>query len=181
MKRILVISSAFAFFLLSCTAVPSEAGADGGFAKEDYAHLYFAGNDISGTPVLYSNFDFLDRSGFEDVDDFRNVDRATLEEGKWFRVYVSDADAHRPAIPASGSAPSTSYAAPIDSASEGSIGALDPLNPVFDEENTTPFEDGAPGTLFLIHFDYRRSHEHYVYPATLYVYSYEVLWAGFAS
>lgn len=180
MKRLLALSIVLGSLLASCNAVPTSAG-DKPFAKEDYAHLYFAGNDIYGMPVLYSDYSSLDRSSFADPDDVKEIEEIAFDQVFWERVYVASAEEPSVHVPSDGLGNDSSLAADSSLANEavcqdsGDAEFTDPRKPTIDSENLDSFEGEAPGTLFAIHFDFWRSVKYAVYPATLYVYSYEAI------
>ena len=84
-------------------------------------------------------------------------------------------------VPSDGLGNDSSLAADSSLANEavcqdsGDAEFVDPRKPTIDSENLDPFEGEAPDTLFAIHFDFWRSVKYAVYPATLYVYSYEAI------
>ena len=180
MKRLLSLSFVLGSLLASCNAVPADA-ANKPFVKEDYAHLYFAGNDIYGMPVLYSDFSSLDRSSFVEPDDVKEIEEISFDGVFWMRVYVASAEEPIAHVPSNGLGNDSSLAGDSSLANEaipqdaGASEFVDPSQPIIDYENLDPFEGEEPGTLFAVHFDFWRSVRYAVYPATLYVYSYEAI------
>ena len=117
MKRLLALSIVLGSLLASCNAVPTSAG-DKPFAKEDYAHLYFAGNDIYGMPVLYSDYSSLDRSSFTEPDDVKEIEEIAFDQVFWERVYVASAEEPSVHVPSDGLGNDSSLAADSSLANE---------------------------------------------------------------
>ena len=133
------------------------------------------------TEFRYSDYSSLDRSSFADPDDVKEIEEIAFDQVFWERIYVASAEEPIVQVPPNGLGNDSSLAADSSLANEavcqdsGDAEFADLRKPTIDSENLDSFEGEAPGTLFAIHFDFWRSVKHAVYPATLYVYSYEAI------